>query len=724
MNKRQFGAGFWMAALAVAVAGVGTVWAEDAGTNDAPLTLARHKLAGAGNGAEIRIAPAIGHPEGFRIRTEGNKTVIEAGSGAGALYGVDALLKSDFESGRVEKPDFDIRGTTLPLMTGGGAYISTLSPKTFPWFFDKEFMIRALDTFADARLNTIFAWAGHIFPYIVEMPDYPEAAADVPPEQIKANQEQFLWFTTECEKRNIRVLVHFYIIHVSPPFAKHHSMKTNPHKPTPLLEEYTRYALTRYFETFPAVGLYACPGESLESKSQLNWFRDVIFDAAKKSGKNPVIVVRDWTLNANFRAQLKSLYDNVYSELKHNDESFTSPYPDVRHLHLEGLAAGHIVNVHGPAMDFQPMRWASPLAIQEAAQCWRRLGFVRGVEFFGTSFWAWPVSGDKVGKGEPRLLSLDRDAPYYAVFGRYLWRSDRPEDAERAYWKEFYARRFGSKEIGERIARWYEISGSISPGIQNLNATQVANYWASVLLMNQKLDQILTFNKRLDDVPYTLHREAGRAAQRYYPRPYDRYFFERYRQEHGLPKPGENAAMYNDFEPYKQRMQIKDIAQRHCMPVSQYAEYLERGEEVAGALTPDRVIRLLHKMAQEALELARAAVAAGATGPHTDELERFVTDGELYVLATQAMIHKEDAAILKARMLLSKKTDTADEFLREMEQSVAVYEQLSKLTDGTYHWANDLRPGQRWSYQGLAEFRKDLADQKTWIEAFTAETAK
>ena len=84
----------------------------------------------------------------------------------------------------------------------------------------------------------------------------------------------------------------------------------------------------------------------------------------------------------------------------------------------------------------------------------------------------------------------------------------------------------------------------------------------------------------------------------------------------------------------------------------------------------------------------------------------------------------EDAAILKARMLLSKKTDTADEFLREMEQSVAVYEQLSKLTDGTYHWANDLRPGQRWSYQGLAEFRKDLADQKTWIEAFTAETAK
>ena len=689
-------------------------------TGNAALEFARAKLAESGKTAEIRVAPTIGHPEGFRIQTEGDKAVIEAGAGAGGLYGVQAYLDGDYEKGTVEKPDFDIRGTTLPLMNGGNDYVSTLSPKTFPWFFDKQFMLRALDTFAAARLNTIFVWAGHIFPYIVEMPDYPEASADVPSAQIKANQEQFFWFTTECERRNIRVLLHFYNIHVSPPFAKHHAIATNPSKPTPLLKEYTHYALTRYFQTFPSVGVYVCPGESLESKFQLDWFRDVIFDAAKKSGKNPVVVVRDWTLNANFRAQLKSQYDNVYSELKHNDESFTSPYPDVRHLQLEGVAKGHIVNVHGPAMDFQPMRWASPFSVQEAAQCWRKLGFVRGVEFYGTSFWAWPITSDKVAKGEPRLVSLDREAPFYAVFGRYLWKSDRADDSERAYWKEFYSRRFGSKEIGASIARWYEVTGSISPGLQNLNTTQVANFWASVLLMNQKLDQILSFNKRLDEVPYTLHRETGRAEQRYYPRPYDNHFFERYRQEFNLPKAGENAAMYKEFEPYKQRMQLNDLAQRHCMPVRQYAEYLERGEEVTGALTPDRVIRLLNKLALEALDLARSAVAAAKEGPMKAELQRFVTDSELYVLATEAMIHKEDAAILKARMLLSRKADKADALLRELEQSVAVYEQLCKLTDGTYHWGNDLRQDQRWSKQGIGEFRKDLEDHKMWISGFKA----
>ena len=58
-----------------------------------------------------------------------------------------------------------------------------------------------------------------------------------------------------------------------------------------------------------------------------------------------------------------------------------------------------------------------------------------------------------------------------------------------------------------------------------------------------------------------------------------------------------------------------------------------------------------------------------------------------------------------------------------MEKSVAVYEQLGKLTDGTYRWANDLCPTKLWSTRGLAEFRKDLEDQKTWITGFKTEAS-
>lgn len=680
------------------------------------------------NDVVFRVVKELGHDEAFRVVKKDNHITIEHQTAAGALYGAQAVIREEYELEKVEKPDHIIRGTTLCLMSGGNAYKSTLSPKIFPWFYDKEFMTRTLDTFAEARMNTIFLWAGHIFPYIVEMPDYPEAAANVPLAQVKANQEQFRWFTSECEKRNIRVLMHFYNIHVSEPFAFEHNMPTNPHRPTPLLKEYTRYALGRYFAEFPQVGLYACPGESLESQRQLGWFRDVIFKAAKDSGKNPIIVIRDWTLNMDFQEQLKSLYSNVYSELKHNDESVTTPYPDVRHVKWEGLARGHIINaVHGPAEDLQPMRWASPVFVQEMTQRWKALGFVSGIEFWGLSYWQWPYTFDKLSGKEPksvvakkkrkRLLSIDRDAAFYAVAGRYLWASDRDSEDEQAFWKRYFAKKYASEEIGERMFNWYVVSGSISPGLQNLNATKVGNFWATVLLMNQKLDQILTYNKNLSETPYTLYRETGRAGQRYYPRPFDSYFFKRYQKEYGAPEPGKQVEMYDAFASFKKRMGVDNLEQRHCMPVSQYAAGLESGKTTFATMTPDNVVLLLHKLATESLALAESMEAACTDPALKPELHRFVTDSQMYVLATQAMIHKENAAILKARMLLSKKADKADEFLREMEGSVKVYKKLAKLTKKTYHFANGLLQ-YHWSAEGIREFYDDLDAQQKWLKAF------
>lgn len=712
-----------------------STFAEEAVNPDVParLKFAATRLAGSDKRADLKIVDDLGHPEAFRVSIVDGKPVVEASSGAGILYGVNALLDDDYIPGRVDAPDLDIRGTTMCLMSGGNSYKSTMSPKVFPWFYDKAFMTRTLDALAEARINTIFVWSGHLFPYIVEMPEYPEASADVPPEQVKANQEQFRWFTTECEKRNIQVLLHFYNIHVSPPFARKHGIREAPTTPTPLLRDYTYYALSRYFEEFPRVGLYACPGESIHSRFQLEWFRDVIFKAAKDSGKNPDIVIRDWTLNMDFQQQLKSLYDNVYSELKHHDESVTSPYPDVRHLQWEGLAKGHIVNAaHGPAEDLQPIRWASPAFVQEMARHWQALGFVKGTEFWMQSFWRWPYTFDRLteveegsvkdGKGQQRLLYLDRDAPFIRLAGRAMWKAGRDAEADASYWNQYHAEHWGSDEIGGLMTEWYTVTGPISPGIQNLNATKVANFWATLLLMNQNIDQILDYNKSLAQTPYTLHREAGRAQQRTYPRPFDAYFFERYREEYGLPKPGADVKMYEEFAPFEERMGVEDLAQRHVMPVSQYAKALEEGKEPDAAMTPDKAVRLLHKLAEEGLEIAKKMEALCQDKEKKAGLRRFVSDSEIYVLATQAMIHKQDAAILKARMLAGNQTDDmAKTFLAEMEASVQVYEELAKLADSAYLFANGLRR-YTWSRQGLGEFRRDLDRQKQWLAKQTGTT--
>jgi len=323
----------------------------------------------------------------------------------------------------------------------------------------------------------------------------------------------------------------------------------------------------------------------------------------------------------------------------------------------------------------------------------------------------------------PKLISLDRDEIYYKSFGRYLWQANHSPLEEQAYWSRFLSKKFGSDKVGELLYKWYVVSGPIGPGLQNLNQTRVAGWWPSPMLHIQKVDEILEYNKQLNDTPYTLYRETGRAEQRFYPRPFDEYFVERYQEAFALPETGVLPEMYEEFEAYKERMGMPDLAQRHCLPVSQYAQLLEEGSPANMALAPDKVIALLHELAKESLEIANQALSvakkSGVSEENKKELARFVTDSKLYML-TEVMIHKEQAALLKARMLINPNTGYEEQFLYHMEQSVKIYEELAEFTSGTYLHGNDLM-GSHWKDVGLEEFKDDLQMQREWIDEYRKE---
>jgi hypothetical protein len=245
----------WVALWVLACLLAGMCGLASAG-EDPRLEYARALLAQAAKSAvTLRLGESLGHPEAFLVTKAGGKTVIEYGSPAGALYGALAVARNESEPGVTEKPDFDIRGTTLCLMVVSNTYKVTLSPEITPWFFDRAFMERTLNSLAADRLNTLFVWTCHLFPYILELPRYPEAT-ELKPEEIRRNQAQFRWFTQECARRNIRVLLHFYNIHLSEPMARAHNLPANPSVPTPLLKEYTHYALSRVFEEFDSISVY------------------------------------------------------------------------------------------------------------------------------------------------------------------------------------------------------------------------------------------------------------------------------------------------------------------------------------------------------------------------------------------------------------------------------------------------------------------------------------
>jgi len=111
-------------------------------------------------------------------------------------------------------------------------------------------------------------------------------------------------------------------------------------------------------------------------------------------------------------------------------------------------------------MDLQPMRWASPVLIRETAGQWRKLGFVKGAEIYALSCFDWPYTQDMLAPDQfgyreqvkgPKLLWLDRSRIYLDAFGRYLWKVDRDEQAEREHWQEYLAKKFHSSRVGKAL---------------------------------------------------------------------------------------------------------------------------------------------------------------------------------------------------------------------------------------------------------------------------------
>ena len=157
------------------------------------------------DGVAFKLIAELNHPEAFRIRQASGGTLVEAASPAGWIYGAAALAEREAQPGVLESPAFDLRGTTLWLggaVAGGriAPYHSGFDAKRLPWFFDRPFMTRYLDSLVLARYNTLFLWASHPFPSLLELPEYP-GATNLTPEQLRQNQEQFRWFASECARR-------------------------------------------------------------------------------------------------------------------------------------------------------------------------------------------------------------------------------------------------------------------------------------------------------------------------------------------------------------------------------------------------------------------------------------------------------------------------------------------------------------------------------------------
>ncbi len=613
---------------------------------------------------------APGDTEAFQIRRAGNNWLVVGGSPSGVLYGcLELARRASSINGLPETidftdhPAFRIRGTNLFWMKSG-SYNWPIVPDNFPWFFDRALMTRYLDELAGNRYNALFFWNGHPFPYFLALDRFPEARM-LSPQDLQRNIEYFKWFTEEADKRGIWVVFHFYNIHVSPNFALAHKfegVKEENAESTPLLADYMRYCVSQFVNNYPNVGLMITAGEALKVNPEL-YIRDVIIKGLLDTGKNPPLIVRQWTIDPNrFRDIVLPSYSNLFTMMKHNTEMLVSPAPDPRNETWVTFGKNHIVNLHELG-DVKPFRWGSPVWIEQAVQNWKDMG-ITGFHVFPMTSWMWPASLDQA---LPSLSVIDRDQIWLQAFGRYSWQPDRPAAEEAVFWKNRLSNRFGSPSAGAAIYDFYVKTGPILPGLQNVVNIFNMNHFPTAVSEEASLNGIL-------------HATRWGGVQNYLARPLDEYTLQCYEQRYGKLSAEERTSP---------PLSVRDSLDGH-----------RRGVQ------PLPLADLFVGMAEDSLKQLDATQTSVKL--EKAEYERFQNDNRCILLLARFFRAKLEAAIEKGRYDESLDLAHYDRMLYSLDSSVQEYRQLTALASSAYRQPADLGDWHEWS-TALTNFEQEAA---------------
>ncbi len=613
---------------------------------------------------------ATGDSEAFHILRVRNTWLVVGSDPSGVLYGCLELARiakaSDSLPKKIDmtdRPALHIRGTNLFWMKRG-RYNWEVTPENFPWFFDRVLMLRYLDELVRDRYNTLVFWNGHPFPYFLELSRYPEARV-LNDSDLRRNIEYFKWFTQEADRRGLWTVFHFYNIHVSPSFAKAHGKEgVNEENPesTPLLAAYMRYCVSEFVDTYPSVGLMLTAGEALHVKAE-EYVRDVIIAGIKDTGKNPPLIVRQWTIDPyRFRDTILPNYDNLFTMMKHNTEMLVSPFPDARNKIWASFGKNHIVNLHELG-DVKPFRWGSPVWIDQAVQNWKSLGF-SGFHVYPMTSWMWPTTLDRT---DPLLNVIDRDAIWTDAFGRYGWQPNRPPAEEEAFWKARLSERFGSATAGNAIYTYYVKTGPVLPGFQNMVNIYNMNHFPTAVSEEASLDAIL-------------HSQRWGDSGDYLARPLDEVTLQAFETRFGnLP------------------------AEVRSQPPLSVRDYLQPHSQ---AIEPLPLADTLVSMAENSL--AGLEAANGTATTNNDEFARFTSDNLCILYLARFYRAKIAAAIAKGKFDASGNFAEYDTLLAQLEQSVIQYRKLEEIATQNYRQASDLGEWHSWTAT-LKSFEDELS---------------
>ena len=679
-----------------------------------------------------------GNAEGYQIFRSRQGIMVIGNDPSGLIYGCveladrlrqdGSLLKhatntkkpSKYASGLPapmvdESPKMVMRGTCIGLqkteyLPGHAVYEYPYTPENFPWFYDKEEWIRYLDMMVENKFNSLYLWNGHPFASLVKLKDYP-FAMEVDEETFKKNEEIFSFLTHEADRRGIWVIQMFYNIILSKPFADHYGLKTQDrHRPiTPLIADYTRKSIAAFIEKYPNVGLLVCLGEAMATiDDDVTWMKETIIPgikdglaaspdpseggekvpssskASKRGEVLPPIVLRAHDTDGPLvLKESLPLYPTIYTMSKYTGESLTTYEPGgpwgETHRQLAAAAPVHIDNVHILA-NLEPWRWSSPAFIEKTVQAMHRVHHSKGLHLYPqASYWDWPYTADKLPNGE-RLKQLDRDWMWYKAWGRYAWNDQRgsvgmvsPASAEATYWKRELAGYYGIDTIAAGyLLNAYDEAGEIAPKLLRRFGITEGN--RQTLLLGMTMPQLVN--------PYKFTIYPG--------------FYE------SCGPQGEKLIEYVEKE--------HKSGDRNATLRQHVGDCNATLRQHVGELPLD-IVNQCVAHGKKASDMIDKMYASATPTRHADELRRVANDIACYALFALSFQQKVLAAEQVLNYKWTKDIQYLDAAVPLLENSVNLWNVLSRMTDETYLYANSMQTAQRRIPVG-----GDNGKMKTWSE--------
>jgi hypothetical protein len=422
------------------------------------------------NDLQIEVARTgqLAHaPEAYLLTPLENTLRVEAGSPAGAMYGLleiaDGLtrgLATDEFSPREVHPALDVRAIklNLPFMSYRKGESLQLHQETMR---DIRYWRDLLNMMAENRFNTLTLWSLHPFHYFIRPDNFPEAS---PWSDEQLAEWKALWSEVFrlARERNINTYLVNWNTYVSPSFAEAHGVAEwsidwrhfGPGTDSELVKRYTREAVTQVIDEYPDLtGLGITLGERMgdqDADQRRAWLQETFF-AGIEAASRPIRFLYRAPLSANHRSggstsvendrktrqqieSLKNVSRPVYISFKFN-WSHGHSTPRLYHVHGGKLSdaywnpepTDHQVLWTIRNEDFFVLRWGQPDFIRAHIAENGRKGHVGGY-IIGSEAYI-PALDYITRPGEHKTWdwAFQRQWLFYSSWGRLLFDPETPD---------------------------------------------------------------------------------------------------------------------------------------------------------------------------------------------------------------------------------------------------------------------------------------------------------